>query len=73
MLNSKLISVIDRLATLFTILQASAVKSFNFNRARYYCYSSFIVCMLLIFINSLFNLIKIFFYLFILIFFIFKI
>ncbi len=73
MLNSKLISVIDRLATLFAILRVSAAKSFDFNRARYRCYSFFIVCMLSIFINSLFKLIKIFFYLFTLIFFIFKI
>ena len=73
MLNSKLISVIDRLTILFAVLRVSAAKSFNFNRARHHCYSSFIVYMLLIFINSLFKLIKIFFYLFTLIFSIFKI
>ncbi len=73
MLNSKLISIIDRLAILFAVLRASAAKSFNFDRARHRYYSSFVVYMLLMFINSLFKLIKIFFYLFTLIFSIFKI
>ncbi len=73
MLNSKLISTIDRLATLFAVLRASAAKSFDFNRTRYRCYSSFIACILSIFTNSLFKLIKTFFYLFALISSIFKI
>ncbi len=67
MLNSKLISAIDRLAILFAVLRAFAAKSFDFDRARHRCYSSFIAYILSMFTNSLFKLIKIFFYLFALI------